>query len=225
MGLDYDNSIDMWSLGCVCAELFMGLPLFPGLSQYDQLFRVVSCRGLPPSWMIEHAAASSELFTQVSTSVDLPIAADKNERPELCAAIPSYWQQPNPNCQSHFETGSKGQLSAATLLPSTSQWDTNLSASSRFPIQPPLDSQIPPPNSKVLLSSEPEPGAVCDQLKADFKLKFFEYSNPKAESPSHASNATIDVVHSNVQSPISSGHSSCCPCNAPKYRQFLEGFF
>lgn len=29
----------MWSLGCVIAELFLGWPLYPGASEYDQ----VSC--------------------------------------------------------------------------------------------------------------------------------------------------------------------------------------
>ena len=27
----------MWSLGCVAAELFLGWPLFPGTSEYDQV--------------------------------------------------------------------------------------------------------------------------------------------------------------------------------------------
>lgn len=32
LGLSYTASIDMWSFGCVAAELFLGLPLFPGKS-------------------------------------------------------------------------------------------------------------------------------------------------------------------------------------------------
>ena len=27
----------MWSLGCVAAELFLGWPLYPGPSEYDQV--------------------------------------------------------------------------------------------------------------------------------------------------------------------------------------------
>jgi dual specificity protein kinase YAK1 len=30
MGLPYSGSVDIWSVGCVIAELFLGLPLFPG---------------------------------------------------------------------------------------------------------------------------------------------------------------------------------------------------
>ena len=30
LGYPYTAAIDMWSLGCVAAEIFLGLPLFPG---------------------------------------------------------------------------------------------------------------------------------------------------------------------------------------------------
>ena len=33
--LPYDKKSDMWSLGCICAELFLGIPIFPGNSEYD----------------------------------------------------------------------------------------------------------------------------------------------------------------------------------------------
>jgi len=36
--------IDTWSLGCIVGEFFLGLPLFPGESEYNQLFRIVEVR-------------------------------------------------------------------------------------------------------------------------------------------------------------------------------------
>jgi dual specificity protein kinase YAK1 len=36
-GLPFCEAIDMWSLGCVVAELFLGWPLYPGSSEYDQI--------------------------------------------------------------------------------------------------------------------------------------------------------------------------------------------
>ena len=30
LGIPYNMSIDMWSLGCILAELYTGNPLFPG---------------------------------------------------------------------------------------------------------------------------------------------------------------------------------------------------
>lgn len=40
LGCPYDRQIDIWSLGCVLAELFLGLPIFPGIDDYNQLCRM-----------------------------------------------------------------------------------------------------------------------------------------------------------------------------------------
>jgi serine/threonine protein kinase len=45
LGLQYTGAIDMWSLGCIVAELFIGIPLFPGSSEYNQLRRIVDMLG------------------------------------------------------------------------------------------------------------------------------------------------------------------------------------
>lgn len=45
LGLPYSTSIDMWSLGCICVELFLGLPLFPGTSEFNQVTRIVEMLG------------------------------------------------------------------------------------------------------------------------------------------------------------------------------------
>ena len=53
IGLDYDSAIDMWSLGCVAAELFLGLPILPGVHEHDQLSRICEMIGKIPDWMVE----------------------------------------------------------------------------------------------------------------------------------------------------------------------------
>lgn len=45
LGLQYTTAIDMWSFGCIIAELFLGLPLFPGSSEYNQVSRIVDTFG------------------------------------------------------------------------------------------------------------------------------------------------------------------------------------
>ncbi|KAK7204705.1 kinase-like domain-containing protein [Myxozyma melibiosi] len=66
LGLPYSSSIDMWSLGCIVAELFLGLPLFPGSSEYNQLSRIIEMFGMPPTWMIEMGKQSPEFFEKVT---------------------------------------------------------------------------------------------------------------------------------------------------------------
>ncbi|KAL7746253.1 dual specificity protein kinase yak1 [Sorochytrium milnesiophthora] len=62
LGLPYSSSIDMWSLGCIVAELFLGLPLFPGTSEYNQISRIVEMLGQPPAYMIEVGKSAVHFF-------------------------------------------------------------------------------------------------------------------------------------------------------------------
>lgn len=64
LGLSFNASIDMWSLGCVVAELFLGYPLFAGTSEYNQLCRIVWMLGMPPTWMIDLGKNSYGLFNK-----------------------------------------------------------------------------------------------------------------------------------------------------------------
>jgi cyclin-dependent kinase 2 len=44
---EYDSSVDVWSLGCVFAELAIGRPLFPGNNEIDQIFKIFKVLGTP----------------------------------------------------------------------------------------------------------------------------------------------------------------------------------
>mmetsp|Transcript_36850 Transcript_36850/g.42027 ORF Transcript_36850/g.42027 Transcript_36850/m.42027 type:complete len:391 (+) Transcript_36850:384-1556(+) len=44
---DYTTAIDVWSQGCVGAELLLGQPLFPGDSGVDQLVEIIKVLGTP----------------------------------------------------------------------------------------------------------------------------------------------------------------------------------
>ncbi|KAI9183382.1 negative regulator of the PHO system [Blastocladiella emersonii ATCC 22665] len=44
---NYSTSIDMWSTGCIMAEMFTGRPLFPGKTNEDELNRIFRIMGTP----------------------------------------------------------------------------------------------------------------------------------------------------------------------------------
>ena len=48
MGADhYGPEIDMWSVGCIFAELLVGKPVFPGKDEADQMDRIGKLLGTP----------------------------------------------------------------------------------------------------------------------------------------------------------------------------------
>ena len=48
LGIPYTTCIDMWSFGCILAELTTGFPLFPGESEAEQLLCIMEVKGVPP---------------------------------------------------------------------------------------------------------------------------------------------------------------------------------
>ncbi|KAH1105758.1 hypothetical protein J1N35_009526 [Gossypium stocksii] len=63
LGYQYTTAIDMWSFGCIVAELFLGLPLFPGASEFDLLRRMVEILGgQPPDYVLKEAKNTSKFF-------------------------------------------------------------------------------------------------------------------------------------------------------------------
>jgi mitogen-activated protein kinase 15 len=49
----YTKGVDMWSLGCILAELLLGKPFFPGTSTLNQLDRIMEVTGRPSQSDIE----------------------------------------------------------------------------------------------------------------------------------------------------------------------------
>ena len=43
----YSTPVDVWSVGCIFAEIVMNRPLFPGDSEIDELFKVFRTLGTP----------------------------------------------------------------------------------------------------------------------------------------------------------------------------------
>jgi glycogen synthase kinase 3 beta len=57
----YTTAIDIWSMGCVLAELLLGQPLFPGESGVDQLVEIIKVLGTPTREQIQ---AMNEHYTE-----------------------------------------------------------------------------------------------------------------------------------------------------------------
>lgn len=58
----YDSQIDMWSLGCVIAELFLGIPLFPGQNEMNMVCRIVEMLGDMPDRFLQSCRNTKTFF-------------------------------------------------------------------------------------------------------------------------------------------------------------------
>uniref|UniRef100_A0AC35GJK7 Protein kinase domain-containing protein n=1 Tax=Panagrolaimus sp. PS1159 TaxID=55785 RepID=A0AC35GJK7_9BILA len=70
---NYNSPIDLWALGCIMAELYMLRPLFPGTSELDQIFKILTIMGTP---------------TQEEWSEGYRLAAAMNFRFQQCQGVP-----------------------------------------------------------------------------------------------------------------------------------------
>ena len=60
--IDYDTKIDIFSAGCIIAELFTLTPLFPGLSEGLQIFEYINILGIPEQKYLEQFNLSKNFY-------------------------------------------------------------------------------------------------------------------------------------------------------------------
>ena len=79
LGLQYTTAIDMWSFGCIIAELFLGLPLFPGSCEYNQVSRIVDTFGYVEGCDMRLWIRSPECWNllALTSSIHLPPRSSK----------------------------------------------------------------------------------------------------------------------------------------------------
>ncbi|XP_036440703.1 homeodomain-interacting protein kinase 4-like [Colossoma macropomum] len=65
LGLPFSEKVDMWSLGCVMAELYLGWPLYPGESEFEQVRYICETQGLPSPHLLNMATKTNLFFKLV----------------------------------------------------------------------------------------------------------------------------------------------------------------
>lgn len=62
LGMAYGMPIDMWSVGCILAELYTGYPIFPGENEQEQLACIMEVFGPPEKHLIEKSTRKKLFF-------------------------------------------------------------------------------------------------------------------------------------------------------------------
>jgi serine/threonine protein kinase len=74
--LPYDSGVDMWSLGCILAELWTGFVLFQNNSSQSLLARIIGIIGRIPDWMLREGKNVDHFFTKTANDRSLFIELD-----------------------------------------------------------------------------------------------------------------------------------------------------
>ncbi|KAI4811414.1 hypothetical protein KUCAC02_014324, partial [Chaenocephalus aceratus] len=62
LGFPITSAIDMWSLGCIAAELFTGTVLYPGDTDHEMLRHIVQTQGHPPARLMYRGVKTRWFF-------------------------------------------------------------------------------------------------------------------------------------------------------------------
>ncbi|XP_063727301.1 dual specificity tyrosine-phosphorylation-regulated kinase 4-like [Symsagittifera roscoffensis] len=81
LGLEYSSPIDMWSLGCILAELYTGYPIFPGENEVEQLNCIMEIFGVPPSSVLKDATRKKVFFDSRNSPRCLTNSKGKKRKP------------------------------------------------------------------------------------------------------------------------------------------------
>lgn len=88
LGLPYDGKIDVWSLGCVVAEMYTGEVTFQNDSIVSMLSRIEAFRGSFPRHMIAQGRQCGRFFTKSGLLYELVGQSDEEEGLSIVPPVP-----------------------------------------------------------------------------------------------------------------------------------------
>lgn len=129
----YNTSIDIWSAGCIMAEMFTGRPLFPGTTNEDQLLKIFRLMGTPserswpgisafpeykPTWPVYATQELRAILPQVDSMGLALLSQMLQMRPEMRCSAHQALAHPwfaELNARSGASSSSQGNFGAASV--------------------------------------------------------------------------------------------------------------
>lgn len=91
----YDVEVDIWSAGCIFAEMLEGKPLFPGKDHVNQFSIITELLGTPPDDVIQTIGSENVKLTRLRGKH--AVANDRFQTLRFVQSLPKRERQPLSN--------------------------------------------------------------------------------------------------------------------------------
>ncbi|KAG8343755.1 Protein kinase domain [Trypanosoma vivax] len=88
----YNTAVDIWSVGCIMAEMYNRKPVLPGRNTIDQLRLICTHIGKPPSEMVESADALEKLHDLPNGKLDMSKLVPDLTNPDGIDFLTKMWE-------------------------------------------------------------------------------------------------------------------------------------
>lgn len=97
LGIPYTRGIDMWSFGCILAELANGFPIFPGESEQEQMCCVMEFLGVPPKSLVDRGSRKKLFFDAATGAPKCPANSKGRVRRPASKELGAFLRASNAN--------------------------------------------------------------------------------------------------------------------------------
>ncbi|KAG5645026.1 hypothetical protein DXG03_007205 [Asterophora parasitica] len=185
-------AIDMWSLGCILAELYTGFPIFPGENEQEQLSCIMEVLGVPEKEYINRSSRKKLFF-------------DMNGAPR--AVVNSKGRRRKPGTKSLQQVLRCTDEDFLDFISKCLVWDPERrikpQAALRHPFVSSRRHKPPPSTTKATASSSSLSSSRTKQLNETPKKSLIS-----APTPLTARSARTTVIAGGPTTPSSSSHAS-----------------
>lgn len=117
---NYSDSVDLWAIGTIFAELITRQPLFPGESEIDQLYRICQVLGSPGNKFISSSVTKKKhLQTEKRASPGFARRKPVAETTTTTTTVKTAATKPHPYDRSKSSTNT---VSTISLLDGGGEW-------------------------------------------------------------------------------------------------------
>ena len=188
--------IDMWSLGCILAELLTGFPLLPGEDEPDQLACIIELLGTPPKSILDKAKRARQFISTKGVPRYCGFTFNASGATELSGGMSRRGKFRGPPASKELETALKGCSDPLFLdfIKRCLEWDPELRMTPAQALRHPwLRRRLPRPPDHSHSGAATVDGSAIESKPIDL---------PTLHTTLHGSQASLQQLHQLAAHPV-----------------------